>query len=162
MAIRLSSEAHAARRARALAASVCVFALACAAPGSVAAAKSGSGTAEDGLATVGECVTSSTQEQRSATFSAEMAAIPGTTRMAVKIEVQERLPEEALYHTIVAPGLGVWRGSDPRVKIYKYLKQVTNLAAPASYRALVRFRWLNAHGHVIKHTEHYTSRCVQP
>jgi hypothetical protein len=165
MAIGLFSEARSARRRmRALAACACACAcaLACAAPANTVAAKTGSGSAEDGLASVGECVTSSTREQRSATFSGEMAAIPGTSRMAVKIEVQERVPEEALYHTIVAPGLGVWRGSDPKVKIYKYLKQVTNLAAPASYRALVRFRWLNGHGHVIKHTEHYTSHCVQP
>jgi hypothetical protein len=26
----------------------------------------------------------------------------------------------------------------------------------------VRFRWLNARGHVIKRSEHYTPRCVQP
>ena len=34
------------------------------------------------------------------------------------------------FHTITAPGLGVWRASDPGVKIYRYLKQVTNLFAP--------------------------------
>jgi hypothetical protein len=148
--------------ARALAASACVGALACAAPVSATAAKAGAASREDGLAFVGECVTAAAQEERSATFAGEMAAIPGTARMAIKIEVQERLPAEALFHTISAPGLGVWRGSDPRVRAYKYLKQVTNLAAPATYRALVRFRWLNAHGHVIKHAERYTARCVQP
>ena len=149
------------RRVRALATTVCACALMYAAPATVTA-RTGSGTAEDGLASVGECVTSAVQEERSATFAGEMAAIPGTARMAVKIEVQERLPAETLFRTIAAPGLGVWRGSDPKVKIYKYLKQVTNLAAPATYRALVRFRWLNAHGHVIKRTEHFTSHCVQP
>ena len=75
-----------------------------------------------------------------------MTAIPGTARMAMRIDVQERMPGEALFHTVSAPGLGVWRGSDPKVKVYKYLKQVTNLSSPASYRALVRFRWLNAKG----------------
>ena len=38
----------------------------------------------------------------------------------------------------------------PGVKVYKYLKQVTNLAAPAFYRGVVRFRWLNAKGKLIK------------
>ena len=49
------------------------------------------------------------------------------------------------------------------VKIYKYLKQVTNLPAPAVYRALVRFRWLNAKGHVIaSRTCARTAGCQQP
>jgi hypothetical protein len=48
------------------------------------------------------------------------------------------------------------------VKVYKYLKQVTNVSAPAVYRGFVRFRWLNAKGHMIKRAERLTSRCVQP
>ena len=56
----------------------------------------------------------------------------------------------------------MWRGSDPGVKAYKYLKQVTNLSAPAFYRAVVRFRWLNARGHLIRRAERHTARCVQP
>jgi hypothetical protein len=162
MAIGISPDAHRVRPgARALAAS----AAACALLGAVHAtvsARTGSGSADEGLASVGECVTSAVEEERSATFAGEMAAIPGTARMAVKIEVQERRPADALFYAIAAPGLGVWRGSDPKVRVYKYLKQVTNLAAPATYRALVRFRWLNARGHVIKRSEHYTPRCAQP
>ena len=80
----------------------------------------------------------------------------------MRIEVQERLPGEELFHTVSAPGLGVWRGSAPGVKIYQYVKQVTNLSAPASYRALVRFRWLNDKGYVIKRAERHTLECVQP
>ena len=78
-------------------------------------------------ATVEQCVTTGEQTDRSATFSGEMTAIAGTARMAMRIEVQERLPGEELFHTVSAPGLGVWRGSAPGVKIYQYVKQVTNL-----------------------------------
>jgi hypothetical protein len=113
-------------------------------------------------ATLEECVTAVPQAERSATFSGEMTAIPGSARMMMRIDVQERMPEEALFHTLSAPGLGVWRGSDPKVKTYKYLKQVTNLSAPASYRAIVRFHWLNARGHLIRRAERLTPRCVQP
>jgi hypothetical protein len=109
-----------------------------------------------------QCVTSVVQAERSATFAGEMTAIADTAHMAMRVDVQERLPGEALFHTLSAPGLGVWRSSDPKVKVYKYLKQVTNLSAPAVYRGLVRFRWLNAKGHVIKHTERLTARCAQP
>ena len=109
-----------------------------------------------------QCVTAVPQPERSATFSGEMTAIAGTARMAMRIDVQERTPEEVSFHTITAPGLSVWRSSDQKVKVYKYLKQVTNLSSPASYRAVVRFRWVNGRGRVIKHTERLTSRCLQP
>jgi hypothetical protein len=113
-------------------------------------------------ATVEQCVTTGEQVDRAATFSGEMTAIAGTARMAMRIEVQERLPEEGLFHTVSAPGLGVWRGSAPGVKIYQYVKQVTNLSSPADYRALVRFHWLNDKGYVIRRAERHTLQCMQP
>jgi hypothetical protein len=113
-------------------------------------------------ATLEQCVTAVVQAERSATFAGEMTAIPGSARMTMRIDVQERMPEEALFHTVSAPGLGVWRGSDPKVRVYRYLKQVTNLTSPALYRASVRFRWLNARGHVIRRAERLTPRCAQP
>jgi hypothetical protein len=112
--------------------------------------------------TVEQCVTTGEQTDRSTTFSAEMTAVTGTARMAMRIEVQERLPGEELFHTVSAPGLGVWRGSAPGVKIYQYVKQVTNLSFPADYRALVRFHWLNDKGYVIRRAERHTLECVQP
>jgi hypothetical protein len=113
-------------------------------------------------ATVEQCVTTGEQTDRSATFSAEMTAIAGTARMAMRIEVQERLPGEELFHTVSAPGLGVWRGSATGVKIYQYVKQITNLSFPADYRALMRFHWLNDKGYVIRRAERHTLECVQP
>jgi hypothetical protein len=114
-------------------------------------------------ATLEECVTAGVQGERAATFSGEMTAVPGTVRMAIRIDVEERVPGELEYHTVTATGLGVWRSSDAKVKVYKYLKQVTNLASPASYRGFVRFRWLNAKGRVIKRADRLTSgKCVQP
>jgi hypothetical protein len=113
-------------------------------------------------ATLEQCVTSLVQTERSATFSGEIVAIAGSAHMAMRIDVQERIPTETLFHTVTAPGLGVWRHSDPGVKNYKYLKQVTNLSAPALYRATVHFRWLNANGHLIRRAERHTPSCVQP
>ncbi len=112
--------------------------------------------------TLEECVTATVQEQRAIAFSAEMTAVPGTVRMAMRIDLEERAPGEAEFHTVTSSGLGIWRSSDPKVKVYKYLKQVTNVSAPASYRGFVRFRWLNAKGHAIKRAERLTSRCLQP
>jgi hypothetical protein len=113
-------------------------------------------------ATLEECVTAPQAEQRAVSFSAEMTAVAGTMRMAMRIDLEERLPGETEFHAVTAQGIGSWRSSDPKVKVYKYLKQVTNLSAPAAYRGFVRFRWLNAKGHVIRRTERLTARCAQP
>ena len=100
---------------------VCACALA--APGQAAAASAASnhaGQPPAATATLEQCVTSVVQVERSATFAGEMTAVPGTVRMAMRIEVQERMPTEAAFHTITAPGLGVWRASKVKVKAYKY------------------------------------------
>jgi hypothetical protein len=113
-------------------------------------------------ATLEQCITSGAESERSATFAGEISMIPNASKMEMRIEVLERMPHESLYRTVSAPGLGVWRSSAPGVKVYKYLKQVTNLSAPASYRAAVRFRWLGAKGKIIKTAELRTPRCDQP
>ena len=120
-------------------------------------------TVQSGVsATLEQCQTALAQSERSATFAGEMTGIPGTTRMQMRIDVEERLPDDTRFHTVHAPGLGVWRSSAPAVKSYKYLKQVTNLSAPAYYRAAVRFRWLNADGRLIKALERRTPACYEP
>jgi hypothetical protein len=113
-------------------------------------------------ATLEECVTAVAQSERAATFSGEMTAIAGTVKMSMRIDVEERVPGETAFHAVTAPGLGVWRSADPKVKTYKYLKQVTNLSSPASYRGFVQFRWIGDKGHVIKRAERMTTRCLQP
>jgi hypothetical protein len=113
-------------------------------------------------ATVEQCVTSVTQAERMATFAGEMTALPGTAKMQMRIDVFERTLREPVFHVVIAPGLGVWRTSAPGVKDYRYLKAVTNLSAPAYYRALVRFRWLNAKGRLIEADELRTPKCLEP
>ncbi len=115
----------------------------------------------DATATVEQCLTSLVQSERSATFVGEMTAVPGTSRMEISIGLLERVAGETQYRSVTAAGLGSWRDSANGVKTYTYIKQVTNLAAPAFYRASVRFRWLGAKGHIIKAEEMRTPRCEQ-
>jgi hypothetical protein len=122
---------------------------------------SGGATSPDSASLV-QCLTTGEQAERAATFSGEMTTIAGATRMSMRFELLERMPGETGYHAVAAPGLGVWRASDPGVSVYKYVKQVTNLAAPADYKGLVSFRWLGAHGHTIKRDERRTHKCSQP
>jgi hypothetical protein len=112
-------------------------------------------------ATLEGCTTSEEQAERTATFAGEMSMIPGAAKMEMRIDVLERAPSEEEFHVVAAPGLGVWRWAAPGVKTYRYLKEVTNLAAPAYYRGAVRFRWVNAKGKLVKAYEVRTPRCIQ-
>jgi hypothetical protein len=112
-------------------------------------------------ATLEGCVNAAEQTERSATFGGEMSMIPGSAKMEMRIDVLERTPTEPAFHIVSAPGLGVWRWAAPGVKTYRYLKEVTNLAAPAYYRGSVRFRWVNAKGKLVKAYELRTPRCIQ-
>ncbi len=122
---------------------------------------SSGGTLPDSASLV-QCLTASEPAERSATFSGEMTMFAGASRMSMRIELLERMPGEMSYHVVAAPGLGVWRSSDPGVGVYKYVKQVTNLSAPADYKGLVSFRWQGVHGRTIKRDERRTRRCSQP
>jgi hypothetical protein len=149
-------------RAALLACLSLAFGLALAAAATAARQPLNAGAKPVASATLVQCVTAVEQTERSATFAGEITAIPGSAHLEVRIDVLERLPTEALFHTVNAPGLGIWRGSAPGVKVYRYLKQVTNLSAPAFYRGAVRFRWLNAKGRLMRAEELRTPRCEQP
>jgi hypothetical protein len=162
-----------ARTSRLGAALVCLFAPVAIAPAARAAVHAGAhlevsqqtvphpGSTPLAAATLERCDTAAEPSERSVTLVGEMSAIPGTARMAIRIELQERLPEEALFHAVRAPELGMWRESDAGVKAFKYLNKVADLSAPAVYRAAVRFRWLDAEGRPIKRLERHTAACVQ-
>ncbi len=113
-------------------------------------------------AAVEKCTPSVNQSERSATFFAQMTAVPGTARMSMRIEVQERAPADTAFHTIVAPGLGIWRSSEPGVKVYKYVKELTNLTAPAAFRVQVHYRWLDERGRTFKRALRRSPECMQP
>jgi hypothetical protein len=112
-------------------------------------------------ATLEQCVSSAVPTERSVTFVGQMTAVAGTRHMGMRIELQQHMPGEVGFHEVNAPGLGVWRGSEAGVKIYKYVKQITNLAAPAVYRAVVHFRWVGDHGRLLKHADLRSAHCVQ-
>lgn len=145
------------------AASACLLAL-CA--GGPLAAASGvvrgasAPTPGDYSVTLEQCLGSSVRSERSATFTAQMVGTAATQKMAMKIQLEARMRGEAEYHAVTPTG--PWKPSEPGVKIYKYVKQVTNLSAPAVYRLDVKFRWIADKGRVVKRAELRSSRCFQP
>jgi hypothetical protein len=111
------------------------------------------------------CVTAANPLERSATFVGRMTSVPGSASMAMRIGVEEHTAGVRGFHSLEGPStpaIGAWRISEPGVKIFKDLKQVTNLSAAADYRGVVHFRWTNAKGAVIKREVLRTAACHQP
>ncbi len=109
-----------------------------------------------------QCATAGGASERAASFAGDMTAMNGASRMAMRIELLERTPGETGYRPVLAPGVGAWHYADPGVKAYKHIEQFANLSAPASYRALISFRWDGPHGRAIRRDERRSPRCQQP
>ena len=107
------------------------------------------------------CVEALAPEARTATFEARMRADAGSERMQLRFTLQARVGAAPTWRRVVADGLGEWLTSAPLVSRYTYAKTVENLSAPASYRMLVRFRWLDADGAVIEHARAVSRACRQ-
>ncbi len=99
---------------------------------------------------------------RYAMFSAEMDTVGSTQRMSIRFDLLRRAPHSRGFHRVRAPGLGQWQTSDPGVAIFRLRREVTNLSAPATYRAVVRFRWSAASGRVIRRAHAVSADCRQP
>jgi hypothetical protein len=121
-----------------------------------------SGPAPVVSANVEQCVTGATQADRSVTFTAQMETVAGAHRMEMQIVVLERAPGDTAFHPLTAAGPWVWQRSEMGLKIYKYVRQVTDLPAPAAFRAIVQYRWLGDKGKVIKTDALRTPVCRQP
>ncbi len=113
-------------------------------------------------ANVEKCIAASEQGAGSVTFAAQMTALREAPEMAIRVELETHPTDEHHFLPVAAPGLGVWHDSEPAVKVFRYVAQVTNLAASASYRARVSFRWLNAGGHVVRRASRRTPVCREP
>ncbi len=83
---------------------------------------------------------------RVAAFEGRMRVKHGARRMQMRFTLQERTPGDPTWHKLPAAGFGKWLTSDPGIGRYVYTKRVIELEAPATYRTIVRFRWLDAAG----------------
>jgi CARDB len=110
-------------------------------------------------ATLRQCVVAVDQAGRIAVFEGQMLAVARTQRMEIRIDVEEATPSDRSFHVVE---VGAWKHSDPGVQVYGYIDQVRNLDAPAAYRAVVRYRWLDARMHVLRRAQRRTQACVQP
>ena len=108
------------------------------------------------------CVPATSAQLRSATFEARARRMRGSERIQVSFTLQVRDTTQPGWHRVVAAGLDEWLTSDSGVRRYLYAKTVQNLSAPAAYRTVVRFRWLDSRGAVRARSRATSRVCHQP
>ncbi len=112
-------------------------------------------------ATLAACEVGLEPAQRFAVFTASMPAKPGTKRMSMRFDLQERRAGDESLQRVRAPKLGSWNRSKPGAGGFVYTKRVTRLAQGRWYRAIVRFRWHGARGKVLESAKRVTPFCHQ-
>lgn len=102
------------------------------------------------------------RDRKEAVFAARMVAHGRTAKMQMRFTLQARTPASRRWRRVDAPGFGTWITVPSGYARYTYEKTVQNLLAPASYRAVVHFRWRDARGKVIRSQRAVSGRCRQP
>jgi len=148
-----------------------VIAAALVAPSALAAASERGASAASGApagARLLSCHRSPSLAARVAVVGTSMRPLPAGRRLAVRVDLWQRVPGARWTQRTDVPGLGVWiapsnpqLGSQPG-DIFKYRQSVGRLVVPASYRFRVSFRWSDATGAVVRATSVTTATCRQP
>ena len=108
------------------------------------------------------CEAAIEQSERFAVFEGEVRSIAGAARMQVRFALEAHTQDRAGWTRVAAPGFGTWVASSPGVRRFVYTKRVENLFAPARYRVVARFRWLDSAGEVIARDKRRSPVCRQP
>lgn len=114
------------------------------------------------------CKRSPLLDARVAVVGTSMRPLPGGSRLAVRIDLWQRVPAARWTQRTDVPGLGVWIApSDPQLgerpgDVFRYRQSVGRLAVPATYRFRVTFRWSDAAGAVVRQALATTAVCRQP
>jgi CARDB protein len=111
-----------------------------------------------GKATVLSC----DRENREAVFEGRVLAFRTATKMQMRFRLQAFTPENQRWRTISAEGFGTWITAPAGLGKYTYDKTVQDLLAPASYRAVVDFRWKSRAGRTIRTERAISPICKQP
>ncbi len=102
------------------------------------------------------------RDARVAVFEGRVLTFKRAAKMQLRFTLQALTPDSTRWRKIDAPGFGTWITAPPAFAKYSYAKTVQDLLAPASYRAVVEFRWRDRKGRTVR-TEKATSPiCRQP
>lgn len=104
---------------------------------------------------------------RSAAVTAVMRPVTGTKHMAMRFDLLMSSIDGSAPKVVSSGDLGVWiTPKNPTLgqlpgDVWKLQKSVVNLAAPATYRFRVTFRWIGAGGHTLGTAVRLSPRCQQ-
>lgn len=113
-------------------------------------------------AVVTSCAKTTDVAARAVVFEGSMRAWRHSVRLQMRFRLQGRMPDDPVWRGIAAPGFGPWVSAAPGVRRYVYDKRIERLLAPAAYRVVVRFRWLDQRGHVVGRARRVSPPCRQP
>ncbi len=114
-------------------------------------------------ATLESCKTSPLPAERIAAFVGSMPAIAAAERMQMRFVLQRRRAGERHWRQVPGvDGFGVWESAQPGRAGFVFHKRVDGLPVPATYRAVVRFRWIGADGEIVRGERRTTRSCWQP
>ena len=108
------------------------------------------------------CKTSNDAAKRSLTFRGVAAAYAPGQHVEIRFDLLQRIPGSGREQRIDGGGLHTWTRSGAGVTKYERFLTVQNLAAPATYRGAVRFRWIDETGKVVRSVVRFTRSCRQP
>jgi CARDB len=95
-------------------------------------------------------------------FEGRISTYHRSARMQLRFTLQARTPDDPAWRKVGADGFGAWIAAPRGVGRYLYDKTVQNLLAPATYRAIVDFRWRNARGRVFHTSRAMSASCRMP
>ena len=98
--------------------------------------------------------------EHAAVFRGRMTRVPDGARMGMRFTLLESTGA-AGFEPVAVPGLGRWRRSRAGVGTFGYRQGVRNLAANATYRMRVDFRWWSASGATVERARRRSPSCRQ-
>jgi hypothetical protein len=107
-------------------------------------------------------LTSCDRDAREAVFEGRVLSFKKAAKMQLRFKLQALTPDDTRWRKIDAEGFGTWITVPAGLAKYTYDKTVQDLLAPASYRAVVDFRWRDRRGRTVRSERAISPVCKQP
>ena len=133
----------------------------------IASAGAPAGVQQHAVLTAFDCHRALNPDDRSVSVTAVMRPLAGTRHMAVKFDLLMMAGGALVPVRVHAGDLGLWRPpANPTLgqlpaDVWNLQKSVVQLAAPATYRFRVQFRWTGDGGKPLGIAVRYSPRCRQ-
>jgi hypothetical protein len=102
------------------------------------------------------------RDAREAVFEGRVLSVKKAAKMQLRFTLQALTPDDSRWRRVDAEGFATWITAPPALAKYTYDKTVEDLLAPASYRAVVDFRWRDRKGKTVRTERAISPACKQP